>query len=165
MRAIGLLLCLVASAVAGVAGAQNIYRCGNTFSQAPCGPGAVTVSKPIPSAGQAASARASEPQSEAQRLERIISNSQRSRRGRELRDSILPLAETALTDHRKKCEQRQAALSSSQYAYKQNLYGKVHAAQIASEMAAEAATCDRRDRELKDNVDLLVKECAELKCR
>lgn len=151
--------------IAAPLAAQTMYRCGNTFSQQPCGPGAVTMPAPTRSAGQAASARASEPQSEAQRLERIVSNSQRDRRGKDLRDSMLPLAETALNEHRKKCEQRQAALSSSQYAYQQNLYGKVHAAQIASEMAAEAATCDRKDRELKENLDLLVKECASIKCR
>lgn len=47
MRTILLSLTLV---VSGAAGAQGIYRCGNTFSEQPCGPGAITIqpARPAP---------------------------------------------------------------------------------------------------------------------
>jgi hypothetical protein len=77
----------------------------------------------------------------------------------------LPEAEAALVKHSASCEQRQNELAASQYAYRQNLYGKTHAAQIASEMAAAAAKCDTKDRELQRNFDALAKECGDLRCR
>ncbi len=102
---------------------------------------------------------------EAQRLEGVIAASQRSRRAKELRERVLPEAEQARVAHRAACEQKQKDLAAQQYAYRQNLYGKTHAAQIASEMAAAAAICETRDRELKEAVDALEKECAALQCR
>jgi hypothetical protein len=75
------------------------------------------------------------------------------------------VADQALLDHRSACERRIAALTASQGAYVQNLYGKIHAAQMASEKAAAAVMCDTKERELKEDLDHLAKECAELKCR
>jgi hypothetical protein len=43
MRVIALALSLLA---ASAAGAQTMYRCGNTFSQQPCGPAAVEIKAP-----------------------------------------------------------------------------------------------------------------------
>src|SRR6185369_677856 len=143
--------------IAAPLAAQTMYRCGNTFSQQPCEPGAVVKSQPVPAAGRVSAPAG--PKSETERLEAIVSDSQRDRRKRDLRDRILPDAEASLVKHRADCEQRQKELAASQYAYKQNLYGKTHAAQMASEMAAAAAKCDTKDRELKDFVDLAAKEC------
>ncbi len=142
--------------------AQTMYRCGNTFSQTPCGADAQIV----PSTGkQHAPIASSTGQSEAQRLEGIVASSVRDRRRQDLHDKWLPEAEVALTSHRVACAQRQKELAASQYAYKQNLYGKTHAAQMASEMAAAAAMCDTKDRELQGKLDALGRECATLKCR
>lgn len=146
------------------AGAQTMYRCGNTFSQTPCGADA----RSIPSTGKQRTPAATTPttgQTEAQRLEAIVSDSQRDRRKRDLRERILPEAEAALVKHTADCEQRQSELAASQYAYRQNLYGKTHAAQIASEIAASAATCNTKDRELRGKIELAAKECATLRCR
>lgn len=78
---------------------------------------------------------------------------------------VLPIAEAALNGYRASCDQKQASLASSQYSYEQNLYGKLHAAQMASEMAAAAAVCDTKERQLKESVDALTAECAALRCR
>jgi hypothetical protein len=162
-------LALCAFAICSQVAAQQMYRCGNTFSQQPCEPNAVPLSQPSPAAGRA---RPNKPESgaasqisEAQRLDGLVADSQRDRRRQDLRERLLPEAEADLTGNRAACEQRQKDLAASQYAYKQNLYGKVHASQVASEMAAAAAMCDTKDRELKDRVDALAKECASMQCR
>ena len=101
---------------------------------------------------------------EAQRLEELVSNSVRERRRRDLEQLFIPQAKAATEKHRAACADSQTRLEASKYAYKQNLYGKTHAAQIASEMAAAAAVCETKDRELKENLEALRKECSELRC-
>lgn len=94
-------------------------------------------------------------QTEAARLEGIVSASQRSRRSLDLKERLLPDAERDLREHRVRCEEKQKKLASQQDIYRQNLYGKTHAAQIASEIAAaSAAVCDTKDRELKESMRL-----------
>ena len=102
---------------------------------------------------------ANKPPSESQRLEGLIADSQRDRRKRELQERLVPYAQADIANHKASCKETQAKLEQSQYAYVQNLYGKTHAAQKASEMAAAAALCDTKDRELKENLDTLRKEC------
>ncbi len=101
---------------------------------------------------------------DAQRLEAQVSSSVRERRKRDLEQLFIPQAKAATEQHRATCTDSQTRLEASKYAYKQNLYGKTHAAQIASEMAAAAAACETKDRELKENLDALRKECSELGC-
>jgi hypothetical protein len=110
--------------------AQTMYRCGNTFSQQPCGPGAVMIqSAPAAAAPRVLPAppdapgvsKPAGPKSEAQRLEGLIADSQRDRRKRDLRDRILPEAEASLVKHTADCEKRQSELAASQYAYRQNV--------------------------------------------
>lgn len=74
----------------------------------------------------------------------------------------MPQAVAAVDTHRRACEQEQKDLASGQYKFRQNLYGKTHAAQVASEMAAASARCDTRDRELKEQQEVLQSECATL---
>lgn len=136
------------------------------FQDTPCvGQGEKLIVKPAAGPTPNSKPDLNTSKSEAQRIEGLVTDSQRDRRRQDLRDKWLPEAEVALTGHRADCERRQKDLAASQYAYRQNLYGKTHAAQIASEMAATAATCDTKDRELKDRLDALAKECATLRCR
>jgi hypothetical protein len=166
MRALCSVCILAAAFFAGPAAAIN--KCTGpggkiVFQDTPCaGQGEQLLVKPAAGASPSSAPAGT---SEAQRLEGIVSNSQRDRRRQDLRDKWIPEAQVALTGHRAGCEQRQKELAASQYAYKQNLYGKTHAAQMASEMAAAAATCDTKDRELKDKLDALDRECATLQCR
>lgn len=119
-----------------------------------------------PAAGHAASPVNTDPDTrqvtEAERIEKQIADSQRGRRKQDLQERLVPNAKAMLQQHRRGCEQKQASLSGSQYEYKQNLYGKIHAAQVASEMAASAAACDMKERELKSTLDSLLSECAAL---
>jgi hypothetical protein len=169
---------LLTVAVLGTQPAAAINKCTGsdgkvTFQDAQCASGRAEMLDVKPSSGNApglpaakAGASASVgPVSEAARLEGIISVSQRTRRARDLRERLLPEAERAVKEHRDQCSEKQKVLASQQYVYQQNLYGKTHAAQIASEMAATAATCETKDRELKEVVDALTKECSSLTCR
>ena len=101
--------------------------------------------------------------SDAQRINAQTEQSQRERRVRELETLWLPQAQANLAAHKQRCEQQQRSLASDQYRYQQNLYGKTHSAQRASEMAAVAATCDTKDRELTSHVERLKAELSELK--
>lgn len=147
-----------------------------TFQDAPCTGGKAerisakpasgySAAPATPAATPASAAGATAPKTEAARLEGLIAASQRDRRSHELRERLLPNAERAVSDHRTACADKQKALADQQYAYQQNLYGKTHAAQIASEMAASAATCETKARELKEAADVLTKECVAIRCR
>lgn len=124
---------------------------GNAPAVAPAGTGATA-------------AGAANPQTEAQRIDAQVTASQRERRKRDLEQLFIPQAKAATEQHRASCAQKQASLDASKYAYKQNLYGKTHAAQVASEMAAAAAACETKDRELKESLEGLRKECDALGC-
>lgn len=115
-------------------------------------------------AGATAPVSSVKPMTEAERIEKQVAQSQRERRRRDLEQMFVPQAKAATEQHRASCAERQKNLEASKYAYKQNLYGKTHAAQIASEMAAASAACETRDRELKENLDALRKECDALGC-
>ena len=72
MRTASIVLALAAATLAGTAGAQTIWRCGNTFSQAPCDAG-VSVAAAVPrqpSAQDAARAQAAA-RTDAQRAEAL----------------------------------------------------------------------------------------------
>ena len=153
--------------------AHAINKCtgadGNvTFQDAPCaGKGQVIEVKPASGPVQKPAALESgaiAPITEAQRIEAQIARSQADRRKRDLQERLVPAAIASVASHRTACEQRQTYLAEQQYAYRQNLYGKTHAAQMASEMAANAASCDTKNRELQGNLETLTKECTALKC-
>ncbi|WP_342130398.1 DUF4124 domain-containing protein [Hydrogenophaga sp. OTU3427] len=167
------LLCFLCVALAGPP-AWAVNKCTGSdgkvsFQDAPCAgkggeievrpaSGAAPV-PPVPQAGDAP------PVTEAQRLNKLTEESQKERRRRDLQGRLLPDARNALELHRQRCKQTQERLAAEQYRYVQNLYGKTHAAQIASEKAAAAALCDTRDRELKEQIDALAKECEALGCK
>ncbi len=172
--------CLTLALCAAGPAAAQIYKCpdaqgGTVIQQTPCTGGKELTVKPA--SGPARSVAppkeapddagtdaqvAPPPQTEAQRIEAKTQASMRERRRRDLNDLFVPRARAAMFNHRDECVRIQEALARDQYAYKQNLYGKTHAAQRAAEMAAEAATCDTRDRELTRNYDNLKAECQDL---
>lgn len=131
---------------------------GQTISVRPAS-GSVNATQPSASPGENT---AGKPKTESQRLEVLIADSQRDRRKRDLQERLFPNAQADIANHKTSCQETQAKLEQSQYAYEQNLYGKTHAAQKASEMAAAAAKCDTKDRELRENLEALRKECLAL---
>lgn len=174
------LLIAAALLVALCAPAWAINKCTGAdgkvaFQDAPCqGKGELLDVKPASGKGNsspvapggtgAAAAGAAKPLTEAQRIDAQVTASQRERRRRDLEQLFIPQAKAATEQHRASCSEKQASLEASKYAYKQNLYGKTHAAQVASEMAAAAAACETRDRELKESLETLRKECDALGC-
>ncbi|MBO7411950.1 MAG: DUF4124 domain-containing protein [Ottowia sp.] len=160
---------IAVACVAMSAQAWAIHKCVGAngkpvFQDAPCrGEGqAINVR---PASGRAASkpqAAASEEMTEAERINARTEASIRKSRRNELQEFHVPNAQRAIARHRQDCEQRLEALKADQYRYEQNLYGKTHAAQRASEMAAEASSCDRRERELSENLEKLLGECRQL---
>lgn len=111
-----------------------------------------------------ASAAGKVPISEAERLNALTAASQNDRRRIDLRDRLVPSAKAMLSQNTQQCAQKQEQLAAEQYRYVQNLYGKTHAAQAASEMAAAAAICATKDRDLRDTLDKLQVECTAADC-
>lgn len=115
-----------------------------TFQDAPCANESKTSEKvktwstgPAPQPGQP---------TETQRLTAATNRSQAARRLIELDHLVLPRATKTLQNHQTYCRQQRAALEQSQYAYKQNLYGKTHAAQVASELVQLTMDCERKEK-------------------
>ena len=168
-------LCLPATA--------QVYKCpdasGRTvIQQIPCAGGKSLDVKPASGHGLTAPASSAQsaaggsgagasaparPMTEAERLNAKSDASAKERRRRELNDIFVPEARAAVFQHRDSCKRRQAELKAKQYEYVQNLYGKTHAAQIASEMAAQSAQCDTKDREMVSHFNTLLTECRGLK--
>jgi len=157
--------------------AQAINKCTQAdgsvvFQDAPCrGKGEALVVKP---ASGYAAPRAAEPGPEAgahgvapsssnvQAMEERMAASQREREARNIEQQSLPIAEHNIRQFLDRCKLEQDRLRQEQYAYVQNLYGKTHAAQKASEMAAAAARCDATERQMRDQVAQMVKQCKDL---
>lgn len=130
------------------------------FQDAPCaGKGEKLIVKPASGLGAAPGTTDSTKTSNVQEMEATVTGSQKQRRRTEVENIFLPQSKSVLEQHRRGCEQEQKDLASGQFKYVQNLYGKTHAAQIASEMAAASARCDTRDRELKEQLEALRTEC------
>lgn len=162
--AIGLFLC----ANAYFAPVWAVNKCTGpdgkvTFQDAPCnGKGEMLVIKPASGPGTLPDPAENAKNTVVQRMEATVAASQKQRRLSEVETIYLPQSQVAVEQHRRSCEQEQKDLASGQFKYVQNLYGKTHAAQIASEMAAASTRCDTKDRELKEQLDALRSECTRL---
>lgn len=162
-----------ACAVLPSAGWAQIYKCpdgaGRTVvQQMPCAGGTQMTVRPAsghavaPLPGAMAAASSAQPMTEAERLNKLSDESARNRRKQDLDERIVPRARAEMYGHRDQCRVDIAKLKEGQYQYRQNLYGKTHAAQVASEMAAVSAQCDTRDRELTANFNTLLGECKQI---
>ena len=164
---------LLALAALSAPALAQVYKCpdasGRTvLQQAPCAGGAQLEVKPAsghaprPVAAASSSPAGAKPMTEAQRLNALSDASARNRRKQDLDERMVPRARTEMYAHRDQCRRTQEQLRADQYRYEQNLYGKTHAAQRASEMAAQSAQCDTRDRELTTAFTTLLGECKQL---
>lgn len=139
------------------------------FQDAPCAPGTGGKIDVRPATGAAIApeplpAGSAPRKTEAERLDELTAASQKDRRRWDLRDRLVPQARDALSKHQSDCAAKQRELADRQYEYRQNLYGKTHAAQMASEMAANASLCDTKQRDLKETLDTVQRECEALSC-
>lgn len=164
MRATMISMLFLALAISGPALAVN--KCTGadgrvTYQDSPCVGGTtreVDVSPPV--GGQKVP-----PSSEAARIEGQVAASQRSRRALELRERLLPDAETAVQKHQAACEARHRELAEQRAAAGQNRFNRGQAQQAAADLRAERASCQAKDRELKATLHSLSRECASLHCR
>ena len=153
----------------------QVYKCpdasGRTvIQQMPCAGGKEMAVKPAsghaatkpPAAAASGSAPAAAKMTEAERLNALSAASAKERRRRELQNIVVPDTRAAMYAHRDRCAAELKALKARQYEYVQNLYGKTHAAQIASEMAARSAQCDTQDRANRTQFDTVLAECVGL---
>lgn len=146
--------------------AKAVNKCTGTdgavvFQDAPCsGRGESLVVKPASGVQSDSTSKAADDYVE--RLNTNTAESRRQRLMRELQTLRIPGANQRLARHKAACAQEQRNLDAQQYRYVQNLYGKTHAAQIASEKAAAETRCANRQRELEADISGLQKELAEL---
>lgn len=166
MRGHHIAIALIAAS-AGAAQAQ-IYKCADAsgrtvIQQMPCAGATGQKLDVRPASGRAvaplAAASGAKPMTEAERLNALSDASARNRRKQDLDERIVPRARADMYGHRQQCQRKVEELKAGQYTYRQNLYGKTHAAQIASEMAAVTAQCDTKDRELTATFTRLLDEC------
>lgn len=138
------------------------------FQDAPCaGKGETITVRPASGSGKGAPTNEAEPatikpQSEAQRIEQKIAESQKARRLQELQVRLIPDAEAAINRHRTTCDRDLAALSAKKNRANNNLAGATWEVSISSEMTAIATRCDTKARDLKDEADRLRTECRDL---
>lgn len=102
------------------------------------------------------------PKTEAQRIEVQILESQNKRRRQELEVRLVPDAQGAISFQRYQCDQQIKALQLKKSSANNNLAGATWEASISAEMGALATRCDTRNREVKDDLDTLRKECLAL---
>ena len=163
-----LVIVITSALLCGAVPAWAVNKCVGpggavVFQDAPCaGKGEALTVRPASGSGPTAAEPGTSATSEAQRIENQIADSQRDRRRRELTERLVPQADQAIINNMNACAQEQERIQRDQYAYVQNLYGKTHAAQRASELAASAARCELRDRELRDRAQALRAECRAL---
>lgn len=130
-----------------------------SFQEAPCtGVGGVVVVKPA--AGEFKASAQPGSGSEADRLNAISEGQSKNRKLWEMDNSLMPHAQRQLAQHKAWCAAEMQRLERNKYIYEQNLYGKTHAAQVASEQAALSSTCATKQREFEAAVDELVKRRA-----
>ena len=163
-----IILCAAVLAVL-IAPAWAVNKCTGAdgkvaFQDAPCSGkgGQISVR---PATGDAPATQATTPgapSTEVQRLEGLISESQRVRKIQEYELRVVPGAQLAITNQRSQCDAQLQALKDKKRLANDNLAGATWQASISSEMTALATRCDTRATELRADLDTRRKECQAL---
>ena len=159
-------LCAPAWAVNKCTGADGRV----SFQDAPCsGKGESLNVRPArgdapaaPAAAPADGAAAGAPRTEAQRLEGLISESQRLRKVQEYELRIVPGAQSAIANQRRQCDAQLQALKDKKRLANDNLAGATWESSISTEMTAVATRCDTYAAELRSDLEARKKECQAL---
>lgn len=99
---------------------------------------------------------------EADRLNASTAASQRERRRRDLETIHVPNAAGFIYRQRVQCDAEIRALQARKLSAANNLAGATWEGSISTEMTAIATRCDSRNRELRDDLEAMRKECREL---
>ena len=97
-----------------------------------------------------------------QKMEAQIADSQRSRKAQEYELVIVPRAHGAIFRQHKQCEQDMKDLQDKKALAKNNLAGATWEGSISGEMNAVATRCDAKERDLKEELETVKKECKAL---
>ncbi|MGQ0711624.1 MAG: DUF4124 domain-containing protein [Rhodoferax sp.] len=138
-----------------------------TFQDAPCQAGRSEQISVRPASGHAEAPQPiapgqAQPKSEAQRIESFVAESQKKRRADEYEFRIVPEAQQAVINQRRACDKQLQDLKESKRLASNNLAGATWEGSISTEMSAVATRCDTRNRELRDELENLRKECRAL---
>jgi hypothetical protein len=169
-----ILTAALALAICGPAGAVN--KCTGAdgrvlFQDAPCsGKGESLNVRPARGAAPAAApatapadgSAAGATRTEAQRLEGLISESQRLRKVQEYELRIVPGAQSAIANQRRQCDAQLQALKDKKRLANDNLAGATWESSISTEMTAVATRCDTYAAELRADLETRRKECQAL---
>ena len=137
------------------------------FQDAPCQVGKSEQISVRPASGRADTPQApapgqTQPKSEAQRIESLVEDSQKKRRIQEYELRFVPEAQQAIANQRRMCDKQLAELRETKRLANNNLAGATWEGSISTEMGAVATRCDTKDRELRENLESLRKECQAL---
>lgn len=102
------------------------------------------------------------PQTSAQRMTAQAAQLNSKRRIQEYEQVSIPYAQREMLAQRKQCDEQMKELSTRKLAANNNLAGATWEGSISQEMTAVATRCDTKDRQLKDSVESLRKECQAL---
>ena len=102
------------------------------------------------------------PQTEADRLNASVAESQKERRLLSLERRGVPDANGAVHQHRDRCKADLARLEQDKLTASRTPRGQGYATQLASEQAATASICNSKDRELVHEHNQVLKECQDL---
>lgn len=105
---------------------------------------------------------AAKPLTEVQRIEALVSDSQRTRRKQDLEALLVPNARGAIRAQRAECDQELKALQAKKGHANNNLAGATWEASISSEMTAVATRCDTKNRDATETLKTLRDECLAL---
>jgi hypothetical protein len=97
-----------------------------------------------------------------ERLNRLSDQMQAQRRRQELELYLVPRAQNQIAQHRAQCDREYRDLQGKKTLANNNLAGATWEQSISTEMAALAARCDSRSRELLTNLELVRSECRAL---
>lgn len=135
---------------------------GETLSVRPAS-GSAPSTQPSEATGAGAKSDGSaKPQTEAQRIEKQIAESQQERRKQELEVRLVPDSLAAIRRQRAACDREIKDLRVQKSRANNNLAGATWEGAISGEMTALATRCDTRNRELREDAAALRAECQQL---
>ncbi|WP_144011744.1 DUF4124 domain-containing protein [Vandammella animalimorsus] len=135
--------------LAGAAGAQ-VYQCGNTYSQTPCGENPKKLAiNPSKQSQQPSEHPAAQPQTtQAEKLRQQIRTSQNKRRLHDLENYLIPNLKRKIAADSEKCNQAISELESSKIYYMKNVAilnaRKMHEISQQCQKKADAMTAKLR---------------------
>lgn len=117
---------------------------------------------PMASAPSASASAPEKPQTPAQRMEAQAAALNAKRRIQDFEQVSIPNANRDIQNQRRQCDRQIKELTDRKLSANNNLAGATWETSISQEMSAVATRCDTVDRQLKEALDALRKDCQAL---